>query len=388
MTRQRLRSNRFLPEYVSRFKDRHGKERLRFRRKGYPSQYFTAALGTEAFREEYRRFNSAEAVAQAREDAHAANTIPGSIGDLLRRYLAIPERLGPSATTQTKVRQILERFAQGREDRPVKAIRFEHIDAIIAKARIKTVDANGRKVGGIEAARKLRKELRRFFAFARKLGWLTTNPVDDTQQVRVAPGDQSTGFYTWSEDDIAIYRNRWALGTKQRLAMELMLWTDQRKVDAIHLGRQHVSGGKFVIRQSKTGKLLRLPIAPQLAAAIDAMPPSDAMCFLVTEWGKPFSVKGFGGWFREQCDAAGLPKCTAHGLRKATMRRMAELEMPNKTMKSVSGHSKDDEVARYTAAANQERLAEGAISRLAEWEMSNLDPRLDTNSAEGAENGR
>ena len=44
-------------------------------------------------------------------------------------------------------------------------------------------------------------------------------------------------------------------------------------------------------------------------------------------------------------------------------------------------HSKDDEVARYTEAADQERLAERAITRLAEWEMSNLDRGLDTKSA-------
>ena len=381
MNKRRMRSNRFLPQYVSRFQDRHGKERLRFRRKGYPSQYFTAPLGTEAFREEYRRFNSSDAIVAALEDAHAARTVPGSIGDLLRRYIAVPERLGPSETTQTKVRSILERFAEGREDRLVKDVRFEHIDAIIAKARIKTVDENGRKIGGTEAARKLRKELRRLFAFARKLRWISTNPVDDSQPVKVSPSERSTGFYTWTEEDIAAYRAHWALGTKQRLAMELMLWTDQRKVDAIHLGRQHVRGGKFVIRQTKTGKLLRLPIAPPLAAAITAMPPNDALCFIVTEWGRPFSVKGFGGWFRDQCDAAGLPQCTAHGLRKATMRRMAELEMPNKTMKSVSGHSKDDEVARYTESANQERLAESAIKQLVEWEMSNPVPGLDTKSA-------
>lgn len=377
MNKRRSKSNRFLPEYVSRFKDRHGKERLRFRRKGYPSQYFTAPLGTESFREEYHRFNSAEAIAVAIERAKAARCTPGSVGDLLRRYVAVPERLGPSAVTQTKVRNILERFAEGREERPVKGIRFEHIDAIIAKARVKVVDSKGRKVGGIEAARKLRKELRRFFAFARKLGWISVNPVDDSQPVKVSPNERSTGFHTWTEEDISIYREHWPLGTKQRLAMELMLWTDQRKVDAIHLGRQHVKNGKFAIRQSKTGKVLTLPIARPLAAAIEAMPPSDALCFLITEWGKPFSVKGFGGWFREQCDAASLPHCTAHGLRKATMRRMAELEMPNKTMKSVSGHSKDEEVARYTEAANQERLADGAIKRLVEWEVSNPVPRLD-----------
>lgn len=377
MNKRRMRSNRFLPEYVSRFEDRHGKERLRFRRKGYPSKYFTTALGTEAFREEYRRFNSPEAIIEAREEAHAANTVPGSIGDLLRRYLAVPERLGPSETTQTKVRQILERFAQGRESWPVKGVRFEHIDAIITKARIKTVDDKGRQSGGIEAARKLRKELRRLFTFARKLEWISTNPVEDSQTVKVSPGERSTGYYTWSEDDINAYRAHWKLGTKQRLAMELMLWTDQRKVDAIHLGRQHIRNGMFSIRQTKTGKLLTLPIAPPLATAIAAMPATDSMCFLLTEWGKPFSVKGFGGWFRAQCDAAGLPQCTAHGLRKATMRRMAELEMPNKTMKSVSGHTKDEEVARYTEAANQKRLAESAIKQLVEWEMSNPPSGLD-----------
>jgi integrase len=366
--KRRNPANRALPPYVTRFVDRHGKERLRFRRHGYPARYFQAALGTQAFTLEYQRYNSLDAIAQAADEAHQSRLVPGSIGDLLRRYLAVPERLGPSEVTQTKIRQILERFAQGREDRPVAAVRFEHIDSIISRARIKTTDEKGRVFGGNEAAKKLRKELRRLFAFARKLGWVSTNPVDDSQEVRVSPGEVSTGFHTWTEADIAAYRNRWQLGTKQRLAMELMLWTDQRKVDAIHLGRQHVKSAKFVIRQSKTGKLLRLPIAPQLAAAIDAMPPNDAMCFLVTEWGKPFSVKGFGGWFREQCDAAGLPHCTAHGLRKATMRRMAELEMPNKTMKSVSGHSKDDEVARYTQAADQARLADDAIRRLAAWE--------------------
>ena len=38
--------------------------------------------------------------------------------------------------------------------------------------------------------------------------------------------------------------------------------------------------------------------------------------FLVTEYGKPFTPAGFGNWFRQRCDEAGLPQCSAHGLRK------------------------------------------------------------------------
>ena len=105
------------------------------------------------------------------------------------------------------------------------------------------------------------------------------------------------------------------------------------------------------------------------------------MCFLLNEWGRPFSNASFGNKMRDWCDAAGLPQCTAHGLRKATMRRMAELGLGNQTMKALSGHTKDDEVARYTAAASQKRMAEDAIAVLAQWERtisgSNLPKRLD-----------
>lgn len=69
-------------------------------------------------------------------------------------------------------------------------------------------------------------------------------------------------------------------------------------------------------------------------------------------------------------------------LRKDTMRRMEELGMSNASMKSVSGHSTDQEVARYTRAADQQRMADAAIGSLSRWEMSNLPPRLGTDASE------
>jgi integrase len=367
VNRRQLKSNRFLPKYVTSFLDRHGKPRLRFRRSGYPTGYFHAVLGTEAFRSEYAAFMDPGSIGAARADAVLARTIPGSIGDLFARYVAVPERLGPTAVTQTKVRAVLEKFVNGREDRPTRALTFEHLDAIFAKRRVKVKTDRGFE-GGVEAARKLRKELVRLFDFAIKAGLTKVNPASQSGEIKVAAGERSLGYYAWSEDDIDAYRAHWPLGTKQRLAMELLLWTDQRKVDTIHLGRQHIREGRFHIRQSKTGKSLKIMVAPQLMQAIVAMPPSDNLCYLATEYGKPFTVKGFGGWFRDQCNAAGLPRCTAHGLRKATMRRMAELDMSNQTMKAMSGHTEDSEVAHYTASANQMRMADGAVSALSRWE--------------------
>lgn len=384
MNRRQLRSNRFLPQYVTRFVDRHGKERLRFRRKGFPAHYFKAPLGTEEFRAEYAACMNPERIAEAVRARAAQNVTPGSLDDLLSRYFSVPGRLGPTEQTQRKVRAVLERFREGRGDRPVVGLTFEHIDAIIARRRVK-VQIGTRWEGGVEAARKLRKELVRLFDFAKKIGMVDGNPARDADRVKVAPGDRSKGFYSWTEEDIATFRAHHPIGTKPRLAMELMLWTDQRRVDSIHLGRQHITNGSFHLTQSKTGRALWIPVAPQLLEAIVAMPPNpNAMCFLVNDYGRPFTNAGFGNWFRAQCDAAGLPQCTAHGLRKATMRRMAELDFSNQTMKSVSGHIEDDEVALYTASASQKAMAADAIRRLSAWETSNLGPRLDASDREAA----
>lgn len=379
---RKLNSNRFLPEFVTSFKDRHKKVRLRFRRKGFKPGYFKAALGTEAFRVEYHAFLNPP----SQLELIAERTIPGSLGDLVARYFSVPERLGPTETTQTKVRAVIEHYAEGRRERPVALLTFEHIDAAIAKRRVQTI-VKGRRAGGVEAARKMRKELIRLFAFGVKIGLMKSNPAADSDRIKVAPSERSTGFYSWTEEDIAQYRAKHALGTKPRLAMELMLWTDQRKVDTIHLGPQHIRNGRFHVKQTKGGKQLALTIAPQLQAAIAAMPHAgEQLCFLLTEQGKPFTVKGFGNWFRDQCDAAGLPQCTAHGLRKATMRRMAELDMGNQSMKAVSGHTKDDEVAVYTAAANQMRMADTAIGALSAWESLTTSNGLDTDPPQRAVN--
>jgi integrase len=82
----------------------------------------------------------------------------------------------------------------------------------------------------------------------------------------------------------------------------------------------------------------------------------------VTSFGKPFTPAGFGNWFRQRCNEAGLPQCSAHGLRKAAARRLAEAGCSNQQIKSITGHKTDKEVARYTAAADQVRLADQAMA--------------------------
>jgi site-specific recombinase XerD len=91
--------------------------------------------------------------------------------------------------------------------------------------------------------------------------------------------------------------------------------------------------------------------------------PHQHLTFLVTEYGKPFSVDGFGHWFRNMCDEAGIsPECAAHGLRKAACRRLAEAGCSANVIASISGHKTLREVERYTKAADQARMAKSGMA--------------------------
>lgn len=370
--KMRLRKfNRHLPPYVSPITDRHGKTRLRYRRKGFPSGYFKADLGTPEFQKELKAFNDGKPLKITADKA-----LPGTVDFLVGRYVAVPSRLGPTPATQAKIRNILDKF-RGRYGAVIVAdIRFDHIDDVIA-LKLERKMVGKRMEGGPEAAKKLRKELVRLFDFGIKLKMIDTNPVDQSERVKAKGGT----FHTWTEGEITQYRNFHKLGTKPRLAMELMLWTGQRRGDAYLMSMDDITEGRIAIVQGKTNKELSIPVAPQLLEAIVAMPPQTGKGpFLRTTHNKPFSSAGFGNWMRDQCDDAGLPQCSSHGLRKANMRRMADLGLSNQSMKSVSGHSKDDEVALYTAAADQQALADHAIAKLAAWERLTLasNPVSDT----------
>lgn len=374
MSRNRLTANGFLPPYVYRFKSRHGTMLMRFVKTGMKSGYFKEAFGTKAFWAEYEAFLNPDAVASAQKPSRHA---PGSIDDLVTRYFSVPERLGPSEITQAKIRAVLEDFRDGtnldgirRGTLPVANLTFEAVDRIIAKKLVKTGTGNKTK-GGTFAAIKLRKELIRLLDFAVKAGMIDKNPARLSDPIRIAKADKSTGFHSWTEAEIDQFRNHHPLGTRERLALELYLWTDQRRCDVHKMGRAQIKDGRLPITQQKTGKALWIAVAPQLLEAIVALPPelTNPFCFIVSRKGTAYTKESFGNWFKDACKDAGLPHCNGHGLRKATLRRMAELEMANKTMKSVSGQTRDETLASYIEDANQKRLADSAITALARWEM-------------------
>ena len=171
------------------------------------------------------------------------------------------------------------------------------------------------------AASNWRKALRGFIDHCLSLDMIAVDPLAGVKLVTI----KSNGHHPWELEECSQFEAHHAVGTRARLAYELLLQVGQSRCDVVRMGRQHVRNGNISLQRQKTGVPFDVPVMPALQEAIDAMPASNHMTFLVTAHGKPFSAAGFGNWFREICNEAKLPKrCTSHGLRKAAATRLAD----------------------------------------------------------------
>ncbi|MBA3516549.1 MAG: tyrosine-type recombinase/integrase [Rhizobiales bacterium] len=286
-----------------------------------------------------------DGVKAAASNIGAERTRPGSFNALAVLYYRSPEFRNLKASTQKSRRRTIEGFRREHGDKPLKHLGRQHIKAIICA-----------KAATPESANTLLKVLRLMLAVAVDVGMIEQNPAAGIKRFK----SRGEGFHTWSEDEIARFEVQHPIGSKARLAFTLLLYTAQRRSDVMRMGWQHVRNDQISVRQAKTDKVLLIPMHPELTRVLGAVPKHN-LTFLLTDRGAPFSSTGFGAWFRRQCDEAGLPECSAHGLRKAAATRLANAGCSTEQIKAITGHKSLSEVARYTAAADQERLARKAI---------------------------
>ena len=244
-------------------------------------------------------------------------------------------------------RWAIERFCTEHGDKRVALLQREHV--------VKLMAARADKPG---AANRLRKTLRALMTHAVDAGLRSDDPTRDVKAMRV----KSDGYHSWTEDEIAQFETRHPVGSRARLALALLLFTGQRRSDVIRMGYQHLRGNALHVRQEKTGAELLIPVPSELIAMINEAV-VGRMTFLLTEQGKPFTGTGFSNWFRAQCDMANLHHCSAHGLRKAAARRLAEAGCTAHEIAAITGHATLREISRYTKSADQQRLAVTAMAK-------------------------
>src|SRR5262245_16035873 len=344
-------------KFIQHWTDEHGRRRYRFRRKGFRVELpVNGDPASPEFQAAYHAALRGEQPGEALAIV-ASRGGSGSVRDAIERYLG-------SATFNDDYvpsTQALRRGILGSVSRLVGNLPLARMDRAWIDRWLETAPTRGVKRTRLLA-------LRPFLQWA--INPMRLIEVDPTEGIKVKTKD-STGHATWSDEQIAQFRSYHPLGSKARLALELMLNLASRRGDGISLGRQHVKDGWLIYTQEKNRKRravkVETPIAAPLAAAIEACPSSpESLTFLTNEWPRPFSKRNFHNWFRKQVAAAGLPDtCVPHGLRKAGCRIMAENDCRPHEIASVSGHASLKEMQRYTQAADRKRLAARAQAKVA-----------------------
>lgn len=334
MTRIRL-------PYVNAFRDRHGKLRHYFRKRGSDKIPLPGLPGSDEFMAAY---HAALAGVDAKQQIGSARTKPGTVNAAIVGYYTSAVFQEMASGTKVQRRAILERFRNANGDNLLHNLERRHIVKMLGQL-------------GPHARRNWLATLRGLLDFAVAEGFIKENPTADIKMK--AP--KTEGHRPWTEDEIARYETAHPIGSKARLALALPLYTALRKSDFLKVGPQHIRDGILHVTQQKTGEKLQLPIRSELQEILGATP-CNHLTFLVSTTGGPYSPNGFWDQFRRWCDEAGLPKdCTVHGLRATCATRLAHAGATPHQIKAWTGHKSLSQVQHYTRGADQLRLASEAV---------------------------
>lgn len=362
-------------KYLSQDVDRHGNIRMYVRRPGHAKIRIQHAVGSDAFWEEYNAalaggpLRPSAGVGKQLQRSSAPRTRAGSLRALCELYRASPEFKALGVRTRGVRQALLESICLSaisngthRGDLPYREMETRHVRDV----------RNAWADNGVEAANSRLKALRQMFAWAVDNEHAARNPARDVGYFKGNPD----GFHTWTMEEVERYRERHPVGSKGYLALALLSFTGTRRCDVVTLGPQLERNGWLHFTEAKgRGRHIKqrsIPVLPELRAAIEASP-SGHLAYLVTAYGKPFTANGFGNWFRDRCNEAGLPHCSAHGLRKAGATIAAENGATEKQLMAIFGWESMKQAELYTRQANRTKMVGDAMHLIARRKQAGND---------------
>lgn len=295
-----------------------------------------------------------------------AKAVTGTIAAAVAAFIASDEYLSKAATTCAVWRRGLDDIRKRYGAGMLSDLFERHIRTDIA--RLKPNPANQRL-----------QIWRSAFAWWVDAGLAASNQAKGIDK-RKPP--KSDGHQPWSRADVSAFRAKWAVGTDQRLAFELIFWTGCRVSDAVAFTEAQIGAdGWLTYRQVKTGGEVAVPIyapAPAWAEPNGSLAECLAIrrrhfMLMTTAQGAPRSAKAVSMWFGAAARQAGVTK-TAHGLRKLRAEIMAENGATTHQNAAWLGHESLSETQRYAAKADRKRILAGPEP---ERQISNSGAKLE-----------
>lgn len=308
----------------------------------------------------------------------ASRTKLGSLNAALVKYYGSDNFKNMTKDVRQQNRGCLERWRVDRGDRSLRELQHRHLQGYIGKLSTPHVQRNALR------------SIRHFLKFALE-HQLVDNDASAGVQKRKLP--KSGGFRPWEESHVAAYMAKHPAGTTAHLAMQIMLCTSLRRSDAVQIGPRHVQKTEkhplgiladYLPQKGRRtgGNRVNVPIHPELAASIAAMPLIGSETYLLTETGRPFTVKWLGKKMRQWCDEALVPpivdesgksrNIASHGLRKLCLTRLAEAECNVFQIAAISGHKDLRDVQTYVDAYNRKKAGAEAMGKLLAAQNANV----------------
>jgi integrase len=336
MTRLRL-------SYIHEYRDKSGKIRRYVRRRGLPNVQLPGLPGSPEFMAAYQ---AAIAGAAPQKRAQASS---GTMKALVIDYYRGAAFANLRPNSQRVYRIALEAVVKNHGHRYAAELTTDKAAKVI-----EAVGATHPAMGNL-----VHSALRALMVYAVKMKLRADNPI--TSITRYKTGTH----HTWTEEELTAFERHWPLGTRERLAYALLLYTGQRGGDVVRMRRSDIINGAIRVTQEKTGAELSIAIHPALDRAIKAGPALGIYLIGEGRTGRPITRSSLTKLMKRAGRLAGLPtRCVPHGLRKAILRRLAEHGATAKQIAAVSGHETLREIERYTRAADQAALSRSAIGRL------------------------
>jgi integrase len=341
--------------FVHNYEDRHGRERSYFRRDGKRIALTARPIGGLDWQKQYHAaLGGAE---PATGKLGVGRSEAGSVNAMIARMIASRDWQKLSPRTRRNYGPTLTFLRDKIGKGSVAVLRRRHIVDLLAQT------AND------GAYNMLLVTFRKVIAEAIEIELREDDP---TAGIDKRLSDNPLGREFWTDAHIEQYRQRHALGTTARLALEIAYATGLRISDLCKLGRQHLSadGKSFEIMPFKTrkfGTTVTQPLRdPDLLAALATAPVRGQRAFLCTVTGRDYSVDGLGDAFVTWCREAGLPdSIRAHGLRKSCAVRLSHAGASTHEIMEWIGDKDEKMVALYTKARNTRLLSESAAEKVA-----------------------
>jgi integrase len=345
------------PPHLRQQRTRHGKLVWYFRIDDGPRIRIKAEFGTPEFDAEY------EAALAGNPPPKKGSPNAGTLAWLIERYREVDAWRSLSLATRKQRENIFKQV--------IGTAGHNRFASITPK-----VIAKGRDVRSATPfqARHFLDTMRGLFEWALGAGFVKQDPAAPVKYPELKSGP---GFPVWEEEDVTAYEARWPIGTRQRVWLDVLLYTGLRRGDAVRLGKEHVRNGIARLRTEKSqGKMMvTIPLLPPLLKTIAAGPIALASIhnvdgrsvtrepFICGNNGKPMTKESFGNAFSDACKAAGVNK-SAHGLRKIGATRAAYNGATVSQLNAIFGWTGSKMASLYTEAADRARLSEGAIGKL------------------------